>query len=109
MKGIDRYSTLRVMSSRAIVMFGMLALAACGGGYGGGGNKHKPTVTLSASPTTITLGQSTTLTWTSSVGTSCTASGAPCSLRRFAVFFAHDFVFLVVRKLSASPYRVLID
>lgn len=32
-----------------------------------------PTVTLTASPTSITVGQSTTLTWTSSSATSCTA------------------------------------
>ena len=34
-----------------------------------------PTVTLSADPTSITLGQSTTLSWTSTNATSCTASG----------------------------------
>ena len=35
-----------------------------------------PTVTLAASPTTITLGSSTTLTWNSTNAPSCTASGA---------------------------------
>jgi uncharacterized repeat protein (TIGR03803 family) len=35
-----------------------------------------PTVTLTAAPTSVTLGQSTTLTWTSSNSTSCAASGA---------------------------------
>jgi peptidoglycan/xylan/chitin deacetylase (PgdA/CDA1 family) len=34
-----------------------------------------PTVTLSASPTSITSGQSSTLTWSSTNATSCTASG----------------------------------
>ncbi len=34
-----------------------------------------PTVSLSASPTSITSGQSSTLTWTSTDATSCTASG----------------------------------
>jgi uncharacterized protein (TIGR03118 family) len=56
-----------------------LVLAGCGGGgYGGGGSNMgpplAPTVTLSVSPTTITVGQSATLTWTSSNAASCTAS-----------------------------------
>lgn len=51
-------------------------LVACGGGYGGGSNPPAASVTLSVSPTTITLGQSVTLTWSSNSGTSCTASGA---------------------------------
>jgi uncharacterized protein (TIGR03118 family) len=34
------------------------------------------TVSVVAKPTTITLGQSTVVTWTSNAGTSCTASGA---------------------------------
>jgi uncharacterized repeat protein (TIGR03803 family) len=35
-----------------------------------------PTVTLAASPGSVTLGQSTTLTWSSTNATACTASGA---------------------------------
>lgn len=35
-----------------------------------------PTVTISAAPATITLGQSTTLTWSSTNATSCSATGA---------------------------------
>jgi len=52
-------------------------LAACGGGgYGGGGDSNPPaTLSLSIEPTTITLGQSATLTWTTN-GASCTAGGA---------------------------------
>jgi uncharacterized protein (TIGR03118 family) len=56
-----------------------VALAACGGGgYGGGGGMTSPppTVSLSVAPTSITLGQSATLTWSSSTGTNCTASGS---------------------------------
>lgn len=34
-----------------------------------------PSVTLTAAPTTVTLGQPSVLTWTSTFGTSCTASG----------------------------------
>lgn len=47
------------------------ASAACSGGGGGG-----PSVTLTASPTTISAGGSSTLTWTTSGGvTSCWATG----------------------------------
>ncbi len=54
-------------------------LASCGGGgYGGGGSMTTPppTVTLTVAPTTINLGQSATLTWSATSGTTCTASGA---------------------------------
>lgn len=49
-------------------------LMSCGGGYGGGGSNPPASLTISVSPTTITLGQSATVTWTSNA--SCTASGA---------------------------------
>ena len=39
-------------------------------------NAAAPTVTLSINPTSITLGQSATLTWSTTNATSCTASGA---------------------------------
>ena len=41
----------------------------------GGGGPPAPTVSLSANPTTITSGASTTLSWSSTNATSCTASG----------------------------------
>ena len=41
-----------------------------------GASSPPPTVTITVAPTTITLGQSATLTWSSSEATSCTASGA---------------------------------
>jgi hypothetical protein len=45
--------------------------------YGGaGGGTPAPTVSVSASPTSITSGQSSTLFWNSTNATSCTASGA---------------------------------
>lgn len=51
-------------------------LAGCGGGgYGGGSGNPAPTALLTVEPMTITLGQSATLTWSSSQGTSCEASG----------------------------------
>jgi uncharacterized protein (TIGR03118 family) len=51
------------------------ALVACGGGGGGygGGSNPAATATISVAPTTITAGQSATLTWSSN--TVCTASG----------------------------------
>lgn len=56
---------------------GAILLAACGGGgYGGGGSMTPPppTVSISVAPASIVLGQSATLTWSSSSGTACTAS-----------------------------------
>ena len=56
----------------------MLIVSGCGGGgYGGGGMTSAPAVvTLNVSPKTIVVGQSATLSWSSSLGTGCTASGA---------------------------------
>jgi uncharacterized protein (TIGR03118 family) len=55
-----------------------LLLAACGGGgYNGSGNMGPPlapTVTISIAPTTITLGQSATLTWSTMNASTCSAS-----------------------------------
>src|SRR5882757_489985 len=65
---------------RLAVQFMTLLLAGCGGSSynGGGGNMGPPlapTVTLSIAPTTITLGQSATLTWTTTSASTCSASG----------------------------------
>jgi uncharacterized protein (TIGR03118 family) len=58
-------------------MLASVLVAGCGGDDNDGGGSNNPaTVTLSAAPTTITLGDSTTLTWSSNSGTACTASGA---------------------------------
>ncbi len=57
-------------------LLGAVILTACGGGYGGGSKAPTAMVTMSVSPTTITLGQSANLTWSSTAGTNCTASGA---------------------------------
>ena len=48
-----------------------------GGGYGGDGGSSNPpaTLTISVSPSTITLGQSATVTWSSNAA-NCTATGA---------------------------------
>ena len=58
-------------------------IASCGGGGGGGGESASPappptpspTTSISADPTTVYVGNSTTLTWSSTDSTSCTASG----------------------------------
>jgi uncharacterized protein (TIGR03118 family) len=63
--------------SRALLVLlaiGTLGIAGCDGGSGGD-EARTPELELSASRTTLTLGQSATLTWTASPGTSCTASG----------------------------------
>jgi hypothetical protein len=54
-------------------------LAACSGGgadSAGGGATPAPTVTLSASPTTVGAGGTSTLSWSTTHATSCTASGS---------------------------------
>lgn len=50
-----------------------LGLAACGGG--GGGSTPAATASLSANPTSVAPGGTTTLTWSSTNATSCTAGG----------------------------------
>ena len=60
----------------AVAIGGVLAACSGGGGYGGGNDAPTtPTVSLAVAPATIALGQSATLTWSSSPGTSCEASG----------------------------------
>ena len=64
-----------------------LVLVSCGGGGGGGSASSASTgtssfvtnpviVSIGASPTELTVGQSTTLSWSSSNATACQASGA---------------------------------
>lgn len=73
--------TTRVLFGGLISGF-LALLSACGGGYGGGGGGYQSppvvpaaTVAISVAPTTITQGQSATLTWSSNAS-ACTASGA---------------------------------
>jgi uncharacterized protein (TIGR03118 family) len=70
------FTTAPLRTAAALCLAGA-ALAACGGGgYGGGGSSTPPpTVSISVSPASIVLGQSATLTWSSSAGSNCTASG----------------------------------
>lgn len=53
----------------------LLVTAGCGGG-GSPPPPATPAVTISVSPSAITAGQNSTLTWSSTDATSCTASGA---------------------------------
>jgi len=66
-------------------------LASCGGGGGGGGGESPPpapvaTVSFSASDTDIFPGETTTLTWSSTVATTCTASGSWSGARNTSGF-----------------------
>jgi uncharacterized protein (TIGR03118 family) len=63
-----------VYSKRMSAVLALLFIASCGGGYGGSG-MSPAAVTLSVSPTTITVGQTATVTWSSN-GANCSASGA---------------------------------
>jgi hypothetical protein len=70
-------------SSVALSMSLALILSACGGGGGsgsaddGGGSTPTPaTISISANPMTVMVEESTTITWSSTNATSCTASGA---------------------------------
>jgi uncharacterized protein (TIGR03118 family) len=68
-----------VLGGGATAIIGALMLTGCGGSsYGGGGRAMTTTpamVTLAVTPTTITLGQSVTVTWSSNAGTNCNAGG----------------------------------
>jgi hypothetical protein len=69
-----RFSTL--IAGFATTLF----VISCGGGGGGGGGGTAtappvPTATLTANPTSVASGGTTTLTWSSTDATSCTASG----------------------------------
>jgi uncharacterized protein (TIGR03118 family) len=68
----------RTAVTRVTIILCALIAASCGGGYGGGGGSMSnpgSTVSVKVAPATITLGQSAVVTWSSNVGTSCTASG----------------------------------
>src|SRR5918994_686628 len=61
----------------ALLAMGTLLLGGCGSGADGrpAPGTVPPTVTISANPAAITPGQATTLTWSSTNATACTASG----------------------------------
>ena len=66
----------------ALALLSLAWLVACGGGSsygggdaGGGGMLPAASLTLSIEPSTIQLGQTATLTWSSDAGNNCSASG----------------------------------
>ena len=68
------------MRKYAFAFISLIVIASCGGGGGGGGGGDSapanptPTVNLSADPTSVLLGNTSTLTWSSSNASSCSAS-----------------------------------
>ncbi len=59
----------------ALIISLATVLGACGGGGDSGSNGVPPTVTLQATPASVGLGGSATLTWDSTAATGCLASG----------------------------------
>jgi hypothetical protein len=75
------------MSIRIVVLAGMAAVAVAGcSGNGSSGGGGQPTVSFTApsNAATINLGQSLTLSWTSTGATSCTASTSGASAGSFS-------------------------
>ena len=68
------------MRNYIIVLSALFVISSCGGGGGGGGGGDAtpatptPTVNLSAEPTSVLLGNTSTLTWSSTNASSCSAS-----------------------------------
>jgi len=67
-----------LLGLRSVPVICVVLVACGGGGYGGGGGGMgvAPTVNLAVQPSTITVGQSATITWSTGNATSCNASGA---------------------------------
>ncbi len=62
-------------ASRVVLLGASLLLAACGSKHNNPMSNPKPTASLSAAPTSVASGGSSTLTWSSTNATSCAASG----------------------------------
>ena len=67
-----------LLGLRSVPVICVVLVACGGGGYGGGGGAMAvpSTINLAAQPSTITVGQSATITWSTGNATSCNASGA---------------------------------
>ena len=66
------------MKKTSFIIFSTLFIVSCGGGGGGGDSSTPttpaPTVNLSAEPTSVLLGDTSTLTWSSTNASSCSAN-----------------------------------
>src|SRR5262245_12709780 len=62
--------------TRATTLLALLVLIGCGGGGGSGSEGTTASLKLSASPPGVAPGGTTTLTWSASNVTTCTAAGA---------------------------------
>ena len=74
---------MHFFSKKIIIFICVAALTACGGGGGGSSEPTptpppapRPTVNLSAEPLSVLTGNETTLSWTSTNATTCSASGS---------------------------------
>jgi hypothetical protein len=65
----------RVAAAGSLAMLAAIGLSACGGGGGGGSSTPAPAVTFSANPASVSTGETSTLTWSTTNASSCTASG----------------------------------
>jgi hypothetical protein len=72
----NKVPALPFLVSTALVLTATLMLA-CGGGKNSNGGINAVTVSISASPTTVDLGETVTLSWSSTNATSCLATSAP--------------------------------
>ena len=72
---------MHFFSKKIIIFICVAALTACGGGGGGSSEPTPPptppaSVSISANPLSVLVGNPTTLTWSTSNATSCNASGS---------------------------------
>ena len=73
-----KYKRRNLFNSRFyFLLFSLFILISCGGGGGGGGSSEPaapaPLVNLSADPTSVLVGENSTLTWSSSNSSTCSA------------------------------------